>query len=158
MVSSTENVQVRRMTAADVPRVMEIAATLPEAPRWLESAYLDALKAESIPRRIALVTASQQQGRVEGFIVASFLPPQAELESIAVSAGSQQQGLGRTLFVGLVNELRMAGVLEIVLEVRASNHTALSFYRSAGFSQNGLRRTYYVDPIEDAVVMHLQFC
>lgn len=158
MASSTENMLIRRMTATDVPRVMEIAASLPEAPRWPESAYLNALNLESIPRRIALVTASQQQGRVEGFIVASFLPPQAELESIAVSAGSQQEGMGRTLFDGLVNELRIAGVLEIVLEVRASNHTALSFYRSAGFSQNGLRRAYYVDPIEDAVVMRLQFC
>ena len=154
---SAEKALVRHMTVADVPRVMEIAASLPEAPRWPESSYLGALIPESIPRRIALVAAGQQPGRVEGFIVASLLPPQAELESIAVSAGTQRLGRGRMLLAGLVNELRMAGVLEIVLEVRASNHTTLSFYRSADFSQNGLRRAYYTDPIEDAMLMRLQF-
>ena len=145
------------MTAADVPRVMEIAASLPEAPHWPESAYLDALNPESMPRRIALVAAGPTAwARRRALLVASLLPPQAELESIAVAAGSQRQGLGRMLFDSLVNELKKAGVLEIVLEVRASNHTALSFYRSAGFGQIGLRRAYYVDPIEDAVLMRLQ--
>ena len=43
------------MTAADVARVLEIAASLPESPHWPESAYLDALNPESTPRRIALV-------------------------------------------------------------------------------------------------------
>jgi len=144
------------MIAADVPRVMEIAANLPEAPHWPESAYADALSAESTPRRIALVAVTLS-AHIEGFTVASLVPPQAELESIAVAASSQRRGLGRLLFDGLVNELRMSGALEIVLEVRATNHTALSFYRSAGFGQAGLRRAYYVDPIEDAVLMRLQF-
>jgi len=65
-------------------------------------------------------------------------------------------GLGRTLFDALVKELRAADVAEIVLEVRASNHDALAFYRSAGFSQTGLRRAYYVDPIEDASLMRFR--
>lgn len=145
------------MTPADVPRVMEIAASLPEAPRWPESAYRDALNPESIPRRIALVAVQPQPEQVEGFIVASFLPPQAELELIAVSAESQRQGLGRMLFGELAIELKALGALEMVLEVRASNQAAVAFYRRAGFSQSGLRRAYYADPIEDAVLMGLQF-
>ena len=141
------------MTAADVPRVMEIAAGLPDAPHWPASAYRDVLNPESIPRRIALIADGPKA--VQGFVVASFLPPQAELESIAVSSGSQKQGLGRMLFDRLVNELKKLGVLEIVLEVRGSNHSAVAFYRSAGFSQVGLRNGYYADPIEDAVLMRL---
>jgi ribosomal protein S18 acetylase RimI-like enzyme len=92
-----ENVEIRPMTAADVTRVMEIAASLPEAPQWPEAAYLTALNPESSPRRIALVAAGPGPG-VQGFTVASLLPSQAELESIAVAAGSQQRGLGRMLF------------------------------------------------------------
>lgn len=151
---AAEKAQVRQMTAADVPRAMQIAASLPEAPHWPESAYLDALNPEATPRRIALVVVGS--GNVQGFTVASLLPLQAELELIAVSAGSQRQGLGRMLFDCVVHELKTGGALEVVLEVRASNHTALSFYRSAGFGQIGLRRAYYVDPIEDAVHMRLQ--
>jgi len=151
--TSAEKAHIRRMTAADVPRVMEIAASLPDAPHWPESAYLDALNSESIPRRVALVGDGPKA--VQGFIVASLLPPQAELESIAVSAGSQRQGLGRMLFDSLVKELRTAGVLEIILEARATNRSAVAFYRSAGFSQSGLRKAYYADPVEDAVLMRL---
>jgi [ribosomal protein S18]-alanine N-acetyltransferase len=151
-----ENVEIRPMTAADVTRVMEIAASLPEAPQWPEAAYLTALNPESSPRRIALVAAGPGPG-VQGFTVASLLPSQAELESIAVAAGSQQRGLGRMLFEALAIDLRAAGILEIILEVRASNRPALAFYRSAGFGQTGLRRAYYVDPIEDAVLMRLHF-
>jgi ribosomal-protein-alanine N-acetyltransferase len=141
------------MSAADLGRVLEIAASLPESPHWTESAYLDALNPESTPRRIALVAATSEE--VVGFAVVSLLPPRAELESIAVAAGSQRSGFGRRLFDALLSELRTAGVLEITLEVRASNHAALAFYRRAGFSKMGLRRAYYADPAEDAVLMRL---
>jgi ribosomal-protein-alanine acetyltransferase len=150
-----ENVQIRPMAAADLTRVMEIAASLPEAPQWPQAAYLDALNHESTPRRIALVAAGPRPENVQGFTVASLLPPQAELESIAVAAGNQRRGLGRMLFEALVNHLLSAGVLEIILEVRASNRAALAFYRSAGFGQTGLRTAYYADSIEDAVLMRV---
>lgn len=157
MKPPAENVQIRPMTAADLARVMEIAASLPEAPQWPEAAYLTALSPESTPRRIALVAVGPRPEKVLGFILASLAPPQAELESIAVAAGIQRRGLGRMLFEALVNDLRAAGVLEIILEVRASNRPAAAFYRSAGFGQTGLRRAYYADPIEDAVLMRLYF-
>jgi [ribosomal protein S18]-alanine N-acetyltransferase len=153
-----ENVQTRYMVAADVARVLEIAASLPESPNWPESAHLRALNPESTPHRIALVVAGSDAAgsdEVEGFTVASVLPPQAELESIAVAVGSQRRGLGRMLLDALLSELRTAGVLEITLEVRASNNAALAFYRRAGFVQTGARRAYYADPVEDAVLMRL---
>jgi [ribosomal protein S18]-alanine N-acetyltransferase len=145
--------QIRQMTAADLPQVMAISASLPEAPHWPESAYLTALNPESTPRRIALVAARPQKQDVQGFLIAHLLPPQAELESIAVTTGSQRRGLGRLLFDALVDAGLNSGILEIVLEVRASNRAALAFYRSAGFVQTGIRRAYYVDPVEDAVLM-----
>ena len=56
-----------------------------------------------------------------------------------MAAGSQRRGLGRKLFDALANELRTEGVIEITLEVRASNHAALAFYRRAGFGQTCTR-------------------
>ena len=72
-----------------------------------------------------------------------------------MAAESQRRGLGRRLFHALAAELRAAGVTELVLEVRASNRPALGFYRSLGFARTGLRRGYYADPVEDAVLMRL---
>lgn len=147
------------MTAADLDRVLAIARNLPEAPHWPQSAWLNALNSqfdtESAPRRIALVAAGPQPGSIHGFAVASLLPPQAELETIAVAPESQRLGFGERLFQTLAAELKAAGVGHVLLEVRASNRPAQSFYRAIGFVKTGLRPGYYADPIEDAVLMGL---
>jgi ribosomal-protein-alanine N-acetyltransferase len=155
MAPTPEKTRIRRMTAADLTQILEIATRLPELPRWPESAYLNALNPEATPRHIALVAFSER-GRIEGFAVASLLPPEAELESIVVAGESRRKGLGRLLFEGLIDGLRAAGVHEINLEVRTTNQAALGFYRAAGFAQSGLRKAYYADPIEDAVLMGLR--
>jgi ribosomal-protein-alanine N-acetyltransferase len=151
--------KVRPMRAADLEQVISIAASLPNAPRWPQSAYANALNPDSTPRRIALVivpaTADPVSNAVLGFTVASLLAPQAELETIAVAPSSQRCGLGRQLFHALARELAEAGNRELALEVRASNWVALAFYRSLGFEGTGLRPRYYIDPQEDAVMMKL---
>jgi ribosomal-protein-alanine N-acetyltransferase len=143
------------MAATDLAQVLAIAECLPEAPQWPESAYLNAIDSKSTPRRIALVATGLQAGSILGFTVASLLPPLAELETIAVTAKNQRQGLGRRLFLALAVELRAAGANELHLEARPSNQPALALYRSLGFVQSGLRPGYYADPIEDAILMHL---
>jgi [ribosomal protein S18]-alanine N-acetyltransferase len=150
-------IQIRPMTVADLARVMEIAASLPDAPHWPQSAYLAALDPGSTPRRIALVAVDPQTEHLQGLTIANLVLPQAELETIAVDAAYQRRELGRRLFDALVCELRAAGAHEIVLEVRASNHAALGFYRSVGFGKTGLRKGYYTDPVDDAVLMKLRF-
>jgi ribosomal-protein-alanine N-acetyltransferase len=149
-------VRVRRMTLADLDRVIEIAESLREAPQWLRSAYLTALDPDATPRRIALVAEESGSGAVAGFAVASLLPPQAELETIAVAPAAQRRGLARQIFATLTAELDSAQVAEINLEVRASNLPALGFYRMLGFAEAGRRLRYYHDPVEDAVLMCLR--
>jgi ribosomal-protein-alanine N-acetyltransferase len=95
-------------------------------------------------------------GRIVGFAVAGVLLPEAELESIVVSAAEQRRGVGRKLFFAMVEELGRVGVREVLLEVRASNQGALDFYRSLGWSETGRRPRYYADPEEDAVLMSLK--
>lgn len=145
----------RRMIAADLDRVLDLSQSLPEAPHWPRSAYVTAINPVSTPRRIALVAAARQTNSILGFAVASLLPPQAELETIAVAPDKQRQGLGQNLFWALTVELKAAGAVELLLEVRASNQPALAFYRALGFVQTGLRPAYYADPTEDAVLMSL---
>jgi [ribosomal protein S18]-alanine N-acetyltransferase len=156
-----EDVQIRRMTANDLDRVLAIAQNLPQAPHWTRPAWLNAINSqfepESMPRRIALTAAGPQPGSILGFAVANLLPPQAELETIAVVPESQRLGLGERIFQALAAELKAAGVNELVLEVRISNRPALAFYAAHGFIKTGLRPGYYTDPIEDAVLMSLPF-
>lgn len=146
---------MRRMTAGDLDRVMAIAESQREAPQWPQSAYGTALDAEASPGRVALVVEDQATGTIAGFAVAGMIPPEAELESIAVAAEFQRQGAAKELFSALTHVLPRYGVRETLLEVRASNWRALAFYRGLGFAVAGSRPGYYADPIEDAVVLRL---
>ena len=148
-------VRVRRMTPAGLGRVMEIAQSLKEAPHWPCSAYETALNAQAMPQRIALVAEGVESG-VVGFAVASVVPPQAELETIAVVAEGQRRGVGRNLFAFLAGELAIAHAEELFLEVRASNRAALALYLSLGFKETGRRSRYYIDPVEDALLLALR--
>jgi len=154
MNSAFAAVRVRRMTQADLNRVMEIAESLKEAPQWPRTAFERALDPTAQPRRIALV--AEAVGAVAGFAVASMLPPEGELETIAVAPTAQRQGVARRLFAELTAELRAAQITEANLEVRASNHPALRLYRRLGFAETGRRVRYYHDPVEDAVLMRLR--
>ena len=146
-------VRIRRMAGADLDRVVAIADSLGTAPQWSRLAYVDAIVIDGTPRRIALI--AEIDALVVGFLVASVVAPQAELESIAVAGEAQGRGLGTALLEALIAELRLAGAGELELEVRESNRAAAAFYARAGFREVGRRRGYYREPVEDAVLLRL---
>ena len=148
-------IQIRRMAHADLDRIIAIEQSLTATPHWPRSAYLTALAPQAAPPRIALVSELPSHSVIVGFAVASLIPPQAELESIAIASEFQRRGLALQLFSALVAELRAARVAELILELRASNHPALALYRHLGFVESGCRSRYYHDPVEDALLMRL---
>ena len=87
--------------------------------------------------------------------MANVVSPEAELETIAVAIEAQRRGVGSLLLRGLLSELKAERVSSLVLEVRASNPSALALYRAHGFEQTAQRPRYYADPEEDAVLLRL---
>lgn len=151
MSNRETNVRVRRMHARDINRVMAIAESLTHAPHWSRDIYERALTPAGIPERIALI--AEADGEITGFLVASLIPPETELETIAVEAVSQKRGIGIRLFGELLAELSARQVTEVMLEVRESNAAARAFYGSLGFAETGRRRGYYSDPQEDGLLL-----
>lgn len=147
---------IRAMKSADVRRMVEIAASLEQAPHWPVAHYIRMLDDGTPPRRTALVACEPGEGGVAGFAIAVLMPPEAELESICVSAEWQRQGIAGTLWNELKRELAAAGVTTVHLEVRAGNLPARGFYRRLGFAESGKRRGYYVDPPDDAVLYRIE--
>ena len=150
---STGEPRIRVMVEADLGRVMAIAASLREAPQWPRAAYAAAILPGAVPKRIALV--AEVDGAVAGFVVGLVVASQAELESIVVDRAARRRGIGAALLRGLVQEAALAGAEEVLLEVRASNRSAMELYGKAGFAEVGRRPGYYLDPMEDAVLMRL---
>jgi ribosomal-protein-alanine N-acetyltransferase len=156
-----EKWKIRPMRRPDVDQVVALADILPQAPRWAREMYETALDPAGTPRRVALVAQKtgpgdeSGAGEVVGFAIGAAVAFEAELESIGVAPEWQRHGVGRTLLEALLRTLKELGVTKLTLEVRASNDAAQKLYRTLGFEDAGLRRGYYSDPKEDAVVMIL---
>lgn len=142
---------LRAMHAGDIAQVMQMAATLPEAPHWPLSAWGQILAGEGSPLRIALV--AEVSAAVVGVAIASVVLEVAELESIAVATQWQRHGVGGRLLKELIAHCAQAGAQRMTLEVRASNLAAQALYRAQQFAVMRRRQGYYRDPPEDAVVM-----
>jgi [ribosomal protein S18]-alanine N-acetyltransferase len=144
------------MREADLDRVIEIAQSLKHAPQWPRTLYEAVLDTDASLKRIAFVAEAAATGTVAGLSVASLTPPEAELETIFVSAAYQRLGAARRMIEVLSRELLEKKVSDLLLEVRVSNRSAQVLYGSLGFIEAGWRPGYYADPVEDALVMKMR--
>ena len=76
-----------------------------------------------------------------------------ELESVAVAVAERRRGLGRAMCEAVLEWCEAQGAAEVELEVRAGSEGAIRMYRRLGFEPEGIRRRYYTQPTEDAVLM-----
>lgn len=130
--------KLRAAAPSDLPAIAAIQAAAPEAAQWPPGDYL----------RYECAVADDEG--VAGFIVTRQIAPgEAELLNLAVAPSARRRGIGRAL---------LAHVLEArpgrwLLEVRASNASAIRLYESAGFSDLSRRPGYYRESPEAAIVM-----
>lgn len=138
---------IRRMTAADVDAVAAIeAATFPTP--WSREAF------ESEIRNIAArYLVAELHGEVIGFAGAWIILDESHITNIAVLKDHRGHGYGRLLTAGLLQYLSNLGATYVTLEVRRSNTVAQSLYESLGFVRLGVRKRYYEDNREDALIM-----
>lgn len=81
---------------------------------------------------------------------------ECEIYNIGITKGFQSKGLGKLLLNSLIEKINKNFVCKKVtlwLEVRSSNRRAIEFYRKNLFQESYIRKNYYVQPIEDALVM-----
>ena len=78
--------------------------------------------------------------------------------NVAVDPGCRRQGLARRLLVFAMARAARAGARRALLELRAGNREALALYESLGFRSLGVRRAYYAEPTEDALVLAREPC
>ena len=88
-----------------------------------------------------------------GFAAVWFMADEAHLANIAVREACRQQGVGEQLLISVIRLSVERGARFITLEVRASNQAAQALYAKYGFDEMGIRRGYYSDNGEDAVLM-----
>jgi len=89
------------------------------------------------------------------FLVAHRVDREWELENIVVAEAARRRGVGEGLLRAFIAHARAGRGNRIFLEVRGSNQAARALYRKAGFEEAGLRKSYYLCPVEDAILCRL---
>lgn len=106
-------------------------------------------------RPSAALIVAEIEGRVAGYAVLWFAADEGELGDLAVLTELRSRGIGAGLVGRSIEEAAHRGARWLYLEVREGNHGARRLYERAGFHTVGLRRKYYSEPVEDAIVMRL---
>jgi ribosomal-protein-alanine N-acetyltransferase len=92
-------------------------------------------------------------GEVVGYAGLMIAVGEGHVTTIGVSPAWQRQGVGRRLLLALARTARERGAEHLTLEVRATNHGAQAMYHQFGFVPAGIRKNYYAEVHEDAIVM-----
>ena len=138
---------IRRMNMADVDGVAAVeAATFPTP--WSRDAFASEMKNVAARYMVA-----EKDGRIIGFAGAWIILDESHITNIAVLRDERGQGIGRALTEALLQYLSNLGAAYATLEVRKSNEVAQNLYKSLGFIKLGVRKRYYEDNGEDALIM-----
>ncbi len=94
-----------------------------------------------------------EHSKLQGFLGYSKVMDETEITNIAVAKSMQHKGCARALLRFLLEEEKKAGTYTVFLEVRLSNIPARKLYESEKFRMLGKRKSYYHNPVEDAIIM-----
>ena len=94
---------------------------------------------------------------VVGYIGSQSSIDEADVMNVAVHPDFRRQGIAEQLIENLIAELKNRGSHALMLEVRASNAPAIALYEKLGFHQVGLRKNYYRNPKEDALILRKEW-
>lgn len=138
---------IRRMESLDLEQVAEL-----EKVCFSESWSYGLLEA-GVHSPYDVYYVYEQDGRILGYCNLRLLAGEGEVQRIAVLPEYRRLGLARKMMAAMVDYARENMAVSISLEVRESNLPARKLYETYGFTAEAVRRGYYHNPSEDAVIM-----
>lgn len=137
---------MKRRHLRNVLRIEEQTSSTP----WSLGLFLAEVRRDE---RDYIVALSPDDERVVGFAGLLYVFGEGHITTVAVDPAAQGGRIGTRLLLELLRRAIAHGSDSITLEVRASNNAALALYRRFGFAPSGVRKDYYKDPVEDALVL-----
>ena len=139
--------EIREMQLDDLEQVMEIENENFSRP-WTETGFFTFLI-----RQDTLFLVAEEDEEILGYCGVVMVQDEGDITNVSVKKDRQNHGIGKLLVQELIRKTEEMGVSRLFLEVRESNERAIHVYEKAGFVKNGLRKNYYEDPVEHAVLM-----
>ena len=139
--------EIRRGSAKDASAIAR-AEEICFSDAWQERDILGYLSTEG-----GMVFVAISDGEVVAYILGRLIAPEAEIYRIAVLPEKRRRGIGYRLLDYAMKTERGRGLETVFLEVRSKNTPAINLYTAYGFKPAGVRKGYYKNPDDDAVIM-----
>lgn len=141
---------LKKMLREDVPRVHEIETLCFRSPWALESFYSE------LDNHLAIYHLAVYEEKVVGFCGIWLVVDEGHITNLAIDPVYQGRGFGKDMMKAVILWAKNNKICRLTLEVRVSNEKAIHLYHELGFVQAGLRKAYYEDTGEDAMIMWIQ--
>lgn len=141
---------IRKMIMNDFEQVIDIdqkSFSLPWPPRTFQF--------EITENSASRCWVADLNGKVIGIMVAWLILDELHIATFATHPEFRNQDVGKKLLLHTLRLARAEGVARAILEVRESNEVAIKMYKSFNFVEDGVRKEYYKDNNENAVLMSL---
>lgn len=145
-----QKIVIEKMTVDDIDSVVEVENNCFSIP-WSKESFLRELKSNEI----ALYLVAKVEDKAVGYIGTWKVLDEGHITNLAVHSDYRKLGIGGMLISELLSLCRKEGINSFTLEVRKSNEIARRLYEKFGFNERGIRKGYYEDNNEDAVIMWL---
>ena len=109
--------------------------------------------ASELSNPLSLWLIAEENDVVCGYVGSQTVLDETDMMNIAVHPDCRRKGVAAALITELVSQLKLRGSRIVRLEVRESNTPAIALYKSMGFTQLGLRKNYYRNPKENALIL-----
>ncbi|WP_227939913.1 ribosomal protein S18-alanine N-acetyltransferase [Alkalihalobacillus deserti] len=139
---------IRFMTVDDLTAVMDVEKDAFSTP-WDSAIF----KSEITSNQFAHYLVYEMDEVIIGYCGLWVVMDEAQITNIAIHSNYRGQKHGEQLLRYVMAFVKQMGVTKLSLEVRVSNSVAQNLYRKVGFQEGGLRKKYYADNLEDALVM-----
>lgn len=143
----TDRIKIRPMTLADAASAAA-AEQQCTVDAWSPKGYEETLR---LP--YAYYYVAELDGEIIGTIGLTILGGDGEISNVAVIPTYQRQGIAAHLMQAVLDRGRDLGTTDYTLEVRAANTAAIALYEHYGFVTEGIRKNFYTNPTEDALIM-----
>ena len=139
---------VRQAEERDIKPMAEMDVLCFTAP-WSEDSFAKEIR----ENHLAFYIVAETQGRMVGYAGLWRIIDEGLITNVAVHPDFRRRGVGEALVSVLLTHTMENGITDHTLEVRVSNEAAISLYTKFGFEPAGLRKNYYEDNGEDAIIM-----
>ncbi len=142
-------IEILPLTPCHIPSIAELEQILFSDP-WKADALTSFFSQPHAKGAVCL-----ENGILKGYALTTLVVGEGEILRIGIHPNAQKKGLGTHLITFVLKEGSLQGAEDFFLEVREGNLAARSLYQKVGFSQMGLRKNYYSDPTENAILYQI---